>query len=396
MELNLNQPDFFQDPYPYYARIRAAGKPFWLPHAQKTTSNGLWLFSRYADALTIFKEVTAVSKNIRSVRTPGASTPFDLIMLHRDAPDHLRLRRLVADYFSAQYLDQLETHIALVADALIRELQGKTRVDLLADFAEQLPLRVIAHLMGVPVSDLPQIRAWSLVLADGFDSVLASDEVLLNHKSALLAFLSYVEQLIAVKRRAPADDLLGFLANAEAEGKIQRDELIGMVGFLVFAGHETIINLIGNGLWLLLSHPEQWALLQEQPELMSGAVEEILRFESPEQRTTFRIAVEPMELAGMRLEPGQQLGIIIGAANRDETEFPDPDRFDIRRTPNSHLAFGVGLHNCLGKTLARLEARIALGRMLALCPALHLLNEQPQWRRNSFMRGLEALPATLG
>ncbi len=393
MALNLNQPDFFQNPYPYYAHMRAAGKPFWLP--QKTTGDGVWLFSRYADALTIFWEVTAVSKNIRSIRAPGASTPFDLAMLHRDAPDHLRLRRLVASYFSMQYLGQLEPHITLVTDALIRDLQGKTEVDLMADFAEQLPMRVIAHMLGVPVNDLPQIRAWSLVLADGFDSLLASDEVLLNQKSAMLALLSYVEQLIVGKRQEPADDLISFLLHAEAEGKIRRDELIGMAGLLIIAGHETTVNLIGNGLWLLLSHPEQWALLQERPELMPNAVEEILRFESPVQRTSFRIAVEPMELAGMRLEPGQQLGIIIGAANRDEAEFPDPDRFDIQRTPNRHLAFGMGLHNCIGKGLARVEARVALGRMLALCPAPHLLNEQPQWRKNSFFRGLEALPARI-
>lgn len=395
MELNLNQPDFFQNPYPYYAQIRASERPFWLPHNQKTACKGVWLFGCYADAVTLFRQTGGVSKNIRAVRSPGSSTPFDLAMLHRDAPDHLRLRRLVAGYFSVQYLSQLEPHIAVVADTLIRDLRGKDRFDLVADFAEQLPLRVIGRLIGVPASDMPRIRAWSLELAEGFDSVLASDAVLQGQQSALLAFLAYVEQLVARKSNARTDDLLGFLLNAEDEGKIRHDELIGMVGFLLFAGHETTINLIGSGLWLLLSHPEQWALLQRQPALMPSAVEEILRFESPEQRSSFRIAEEPLELAGMRMEPGQQLGIIIGAANRDETEFANPDCFDIQRTPNRHLAFGLGIHSCLGNTLARLEARVALSRMQALCPSLRLLNEPPQWRRNSFFRGLEVLPATL-
>ena len=174
MSLNLNHPEFFQNPYPYYAQLRSTGRPFWLPHEQESSSQGVWLFSRHADALTIFKQTTAISKNIHAIRPPGTSTPFDLHVLHRDGADHLRLRRLVADYFSVQHLNHFESRIENVADTLVRGMKEKSAFNLIADFAEQMPLLTIANLIGVPAEDMPQVRTWSLALGEGFDSVLTT------------------------------------------------------------------------------------------------------------------------------------------------------------------------------------------------------------------------------
>ena len=391
----LNQPAFFQDPYPCYAELRATGRAAWLPHEQESASKGVWLFSRHADAEALFREYTAVSKNIRAVRPPGMSTPFDLHVLHRDGADHLRLRRLVSDFFSIRYLNQMESRMEQVADALVNDIKAKGTFDLIPDFAEQMPLRVIAELIGVPVQDMPLVRKWSIALGDGFDSLLMSQPVIERQKQALAAFLVYAHDAIKARHQRPDGSLLSHIAAAEGNGLVSDDESIAMVGFLLFSGHETTINLIGNGLWLLLSHPEQWQLLVREPERLPDAIEEILRYESPEQRTSFRLATDPLNINGIKIEPGQQLGIIIGSANRDDAVFTNPDVFDIRRDAQRHLAFGLGLHNCLGKTLARMEARIALGRIIAQLPGLTLSDTSPSWRHNSFFRGLSSLNAHL-
>lgn len=393
MVLNLNHPEFFQDPYPYYAALRAQREPLWLPlsHDEDNSSKGVWLFSRYSDAMSIFKQSSRVSKNIRSIRSPDAATAFDLHMLHRDGQDHLRLRRLVSDFFSVQYLRRLEPRMRTIAKELALEVRQAGQADLIAKLAEPMPLRLIAELIGVPQDDMPRVRKWSLALGEGFDSVRMSSDIRARQREALLGFLEYLRGLIEDKRHAPDHSLLSFLIGAEQDGHLSEDELLAMIGFLLFAGHETTVNLIGNGLWLLLTHPEQWQQLQREPSLIPSAVDEILRYESPEQRTSFRIVVEPMDIEGTRMEPGQQVSVIIGAANRDETEFENPEVFDVRRSPNRHLAFGSGIHNCLGKTLARLEARIAIAAVLEELPNLRLMDTLPAWRENSFFRGLSSL-----
>jgi len=393
--LNLNHPEFFQDPYPYYAALRAQREPHWLPlsHDQDSSSEGVWLFSRYSDALSIFKQSSRTSKNIRSIRPQESATAFDLHMLHRDGQDHLRLRRLVSDFFSVQHLRRLEPRMRTVAKDLALEVRQAGQADLIAKLAEPMPLRLIAELIGVPQDDMPRVRSWSLALGEGFDSVRTSSDIRARQRDALQGFLEYLRGLIEDKRRAPDHGLLSFLIEAEQDGDLSEEELLAMMGLLLFAGHETTVNLIGNGLWLLLSHPDQWHQLRREPGLIPSAVEEILRYESPEQRTSFRIVVEPMDISGTRMEPGQQVGVIIGAANRDEAEFANPGLFDVRRSPNRHLAFGFGIHNCLGKNLARLEARIAIAVVLEELPNLRLMDTLPDWRENSFFRGLSSLRA---
>lgn len=393
MVLNLNHPGFIQDPYPHYAALRAQQEPFWLPlsHDEDSSSEGVWLFSRYSDAMTIFRESRRISKDIRSIRPPDKASAFDLHMLHRDGQDHQRLHRLVSDFFSLRSLRGLEPRIRTVARELVREVRRARQVDLIAKLAEPMPLHLIAELIGVPQKDMPQVRRWSLVLGEGFDSARMSADTRARQPDALMGFLEYLRRLIRDRRQIPDRSLLSFLIDAEQDGHLSEDELLAMVGLLLFAGHETTVNLIGNGLWLLLGHPQQWQLLRQEPGLIPSAVEEILRYESPAQRTSFRMVVEPMDIGGTRMEPRQQVGVIIGAANRDEVEFENPEIFDVRRSPNRHLAFGSGIHNCLGKTLARLEARVAIAAVLEELPNLRLIDPVPIWRENSFFRGLSSL-----
>jgi len=280
-----------------------------------------------------------------------------------------------------------------VAKDLALEVRQAGQADLIAKLAEPMPLRLIAELIGVPQDDMPRVRSWSLALGEGFDSVRTSSDIRARQRDALQGFLEYLRGLIEDKRRAPDHGLLSFLIEAEQDGDLSEEELLAMMGLLLFAGHETTVNLIGNGLWLLLTHPDQWHQLRREPGLIPSAVEEILRYESPEQRTSFRIMVEPMDISGTRMEPGQQVGVIIGAANRDEAEFANPGLFDVRRSPNRHLAFGLGIHNCLGKNLARLEASIAIAVVLEELPNLRLMDTLPDWRENSFFRGLSSLRA---
>lgn len=390
----LQDPDFLSDPYPTYAEMRTQLEPVWLAHEQATSSEGVWLFSRYDDALRIFKESAAISKNLLSVRTPKSKTPFDLHMLHRDGEDHLRLRRLVANYFSAQSLANFEPQITSIVQELIDEIRHKGQVDLIEEFAEKVPLRVIAKLMGIPNAHMEKVREWSLLLGNGFDSVISNQDIQIKAASAMQEFLEFIDQLTRVD---DFDDnsLLAQLLFAHEQGQLNKEELTAMIGFLLFAGHETTISLLGNGLWLLLSHPEQWQALKNEPTLLPGTVEEILRYESPEQRTSFRITKETVDINGTRLHPGQQLGVVIGAANRDENFIPQADVFDIRRKNNRHVAFGIGAHNCLGKTLARVEARIAFGMLVKQIPEISLVSVQADWRENSFFRSLKSLPVVL-
>ncbi len=391
--LEISLPDesvFFSDPYPFYARLREMDRPFWLPHTQDTSSQGICLFGRYPEALEIFRQNSSVSKNLRSIRPDGYRSAFDTNVLLRDGDDHLRLRRLVGEYFSLRSVGELRPVMAAVVDSFIERLAGREEWDFIGEFAEPLPLAIIAMLIGVPDDDMARVRQWSLVLSDGFDSLLCNDGVRQVQQRAMQEFLDYVGQLIEFKRSTPDDSMLSSLIAVEGKN-LDAEELVGMLGLLLFAGHETIVSLIGNTLWLLLSHPEQKEKLMRHPELVANVIEESLRYESPEQRTSFRLLREPLVIGGHKLEVGQQIGAIIGSANRDESVFELANQFDISRTPNKHLAFGIGIHNCLGKTLARAEAQVALGQILGHLDRWQLVDERPLWRRNSFFRGLAAL-----
>jgi cytochrome P450 len=391
--VNLNTPEFLFDPYPFYRQLREAGAPVWLPH--NAPSGGMWLFTRYDDVLFILKD-THTFKDDRARTPPEGLTPLSEAMLDRDPPDHTRLRRLANQAFTPQRVKDLEPRIAQVSQELVERIRVRGEADFIADFALPLPVIVIAELLGVPAADHDRFGVWSnRVMASG-DAVVGTEESLQQGMEAMVALAGYLAELIRQRRQQPREDLISALVTARDAGdRLSEEELLGTCVLLLIAGHETTVNLLGNGLLTLLRHPEQLALLKEHPESIPSAVEEMLRYESPIQRATPRFAAQPFELAGQRIEQGQQVSAVIGAANRDPAHFPDPDRFDITRNPNRHLSFGHGIHFCLGAPLARVEARIAFGQILESLPDIRLATEQPEWRPATWFRGLKRLPVVV-
>lgn len=388
---------FFQNPYPAYRVLRDAGRPAWLPHIQpESRSAGVWLFSRHADALQIFRDTANFSKDISRMRPPGEGTAFDRHMLLRDGANHARLRKLAAPWISETMVHDIEPAVRECAAGLLARLAGRAACDLVADFAEPLPQAVIARFLGLPEEDLPTIRQNSLLFSAGIDSLLMAEP---DNRSARVTgmsrFVGYLEWRIARAGELAPESAVRRLVAFRDAGAMTHPEAVAMLGLLAFAGHETTISLLASGLLLLLTHPDQRALLASRPGLIDSAVEEMLRYESPEQRTTFRAAVSAVSVGGHELAPGDQVGIVIGAANRDESVFAEAERFDITRQPNPHLAFGSNAHVCLGKGLARLEARVAIPLVLDAFPHLALAAEPPRWRRNSFFRALQSLPVRL-
>jgi cytochrome P450 len=312
-------------------------------------------------------------------------------MLNSDPPDHTRLRRLVATAFTMRRVELLRPRVAEITEDLLAGLAGQDEVDLVDAFAFPLPVTVICELLGVPHADRDAFRAWSTTL------VSAGEAETLAVAGRDMA--AYLRQLIAAKRAAPADDMVSALVQAhEDDGdRLTEAELVAMAFLLLVAGHETTVNLIANGVLALLRHPDQLAALRGDPALLSGAVEEFLRYDGPISHATLRYTVEPVELSGVTIPAGEFVVVSLSSANRDGDRFPDADRLDITRAAGGHLAFGHGIHFCLGAPLARLEGQIAIGRLLDRFPGLSLAvdPDQLRWRNSTLLRGLESLPVRL-
>jgi pimeloyl-[acyl-carrier protein] synthase len=390
----LNAPAFLANPYPFYQQLRDAAPVFWFPHGGPT--GGMWLVTRYRDVSSLLKDNSLI-KDITRVVPPEklGREAANKDLLTSDPPDHTRLRALVNQAFTPQRIRALEPRITQIAAELLAQVRTAGAMEFMADFAIPLPVIVIAELLGVPAEDQHAFRAWSNDVMRSIDGIRANEEIAKKGEEAGLALAGYFGTLVAQRRAAPRDDLLSALIAAQDGGEqLSAEELVGMCQLLLIAGHETTVNLLGNGLLTLLQHREQWQLLQQHPELLPGAIEEMLRYESPVQRATIRFTGRSLAIAGQTLEPGQQVSAVIGAANRDPAHFPDPDRFDITRQPNRHLAFGLGIHFCLGAPLARTEARIGFGQLLANFPGMALATDTPDWSGNTFLRGLNSLPVT--
>ena len=391
-EIDLSGPEFIADPYPVYARLRAMDDPYWLSHGGGT--GGMWLFTRYEDVIAVLKEAR-IAKDVSRLLPPEKLTLLDQSMLFRDAPDHARLRALSNQAFSPTRVRNLEPRILEIVDGLLARVRSHHVMDFIADFAQPLPVMVIAELLGVPQEDQDRFRVWSGLIARGVDMVRATEEDVRNQREATIALMGYFTELIRQRRSQPHEDIISGLIEAHDQGdRLSEEELLGTCILLLIAGHETTINLLGNGLFTLLRHPDQLALLKSRPELVPSAVEEMLRFESPVQRATFRFTRETFTFQGVTLTQGQQVSAVLGAANRDPMQFPDGDRFDITRDPNRHVGFGLGMHFCLGASLARAEARIGFTRLLDALPNLQLVSDTPQWQPSTFFRGLKTLPVT--
>jgi cytochrome P450 len=391
--IDFQSPGFINDPYPLYRRLREIKGPYWLPFPHSNSlSPGMWLFSRYADVAETLKGAS-LSKQTTRMRLPGTTSPLDFSMMNQDPPEHTRLRNLVMQAFTPAHIKELEPRIEQIADELITRLGAKEKGDFIADFAMPLPVTVIAELMGVPHEDRDAFRYLSARLLIGYDEVTANPEILAQHKKAIQELIDYFSQLIEKRRRQPDNTLISLLIKAEDEQKkLSGRELLDMCTLLLLAGHETTLNLLGTGMLTLFRHPEQFELLKKHPEYLPSAIEEMLRFESPLQRSTFRITAKACEIGGKQFREGEQISAIIGSANRDPEQFDQPDTFDITRSPNRHLTFGLGIHFCLGSMLARTEARIGFGRILERLPHISLIARPLEWNRTTLFRGLQTLP----
>src|SRR5262245_43212550 len=396
VEFNPFLPEFHANPYPFYHRLRAADPVH-------RTPMGLWVLTRYDDVVSVLRdprygreEFDQILANVYGEDTTNASRARS--MLFRDPPDHTRLRGLVSQAFTPRVIERMRSHIQEIVDRLLDRVQTANAIDVISDLAYPLPVTVICEMLGVPTDAHSEIRQWSADLARSVDAIgMPMDEEVVNRgRAAQQAMLDYFRDLIPERRREPRDDLLSLLIAAEEQGdKLTEGELLITCNLLFVAGHETTVNLIGNGLLALLNHPDQLAKLRADPTLLPGAVEELLRYDSPVQRTG-RITNVDVELDGRMIPRGSLVLTAIGAANRDPAHFSDPDRLDITRRDNRHIAFGFGIHFCLGAPLARLEGQIAIGTLLRRMPGLQLATSTLEWRESSTLRGLKRLPVTFG
>jgi pimeloyl-[acyl-carrier protein] synthase len=324
----------------------------------------------------------------------GRAPAAPLSMLDRDPPDHTRLRSLVSKAFTPRVVEALRPHIQKIVDSLLDRVAGANAMDLIEDFAYPLPVIVICEMLGVPFEDHERFKQWGLDIARGLDSILLppDSDVARRSDAARSALTAYFRELIAERRASPRADLLsGLIAAEEVGDRLREDELLATCILLLVAGHETTVNLIGNGTLALLRHRDQLRRLREDPGLIASAVEELLRYDGPVQRTA-RVSGEDVAIAGRTIAKGELVMPFIGAADRDPAQFPDPDRLDIARTDNRHIAFGWGIHFCLGAPLARLEGQIALNTLVRRLPKLALATDKPEYRESLTLRGLSTLP----
>jgi cytochrome P450 len=326
---------------------------------------------------------------------PGPGEPQLPSFLMLNPPDHTRLRKLVSRAFTPRMIDRLAPRIEEITAGLVADAVAAGSADLMGALAAPLPVVVISELLGVPVADRDRFEAWSHAMARGLDpDFLLPPDVLEQQARARVEFREYFRELAARRRVEPGDDLLSALvAVSDAGDVLSEDELLSTCTLLLIAGHETTTNLVGNGVLALLRHPAQRDALVADPALVPGAIEEMLRYDSPVQLTA-RVALQDAAVADLAVPAGTFVLTVVGAANRDPAAHQDPEAFDVTRPPTRHLAFGQGIHFCLGSPLARLEGRIAVRELLTRAPRMRLAGE-PGWKQNVTLRGLSTLPVEL-
>jgi hypothetical protein len=393
-DLRRLPPAFYVDPFPYYHALRALSPIRHMP-------DGSVLLTRYADCLAVYKDALAFSSDKKAEFRPkyGDSLLYQhhtTSLVFNDPPLHTRVRRLILGALTPRAIDAMEPGLIALVDALLDRMAQRGTVDLIQDYASAIPIEIIGNLLDVPHAERGPLRDWSLAILGALEPALTAEQLERGNR-ALREFLFYLETLVVRRRARPGDperDVLTRLIQGEADGdRLTHTELLHNCVFLLNAGHETTTNLIGNALHTLTQWPQEKARLLAQPGLIRSAVEEFLRFESSNQLGN-RITTREVEVGGTTLPPGTQITLCIGAANRDPDPFPDPDRLDLARAPNRHLAFGSGPHQCAGMHLARLEGRVAIGRFLARFPRYALAGEPVRGGRVRF-RGFLRLPCQL-
>lgn len=396
----LSDAGFLRDPYPTYQAMREAGPIQW----SEEFFGGAWVVTRHADVESVLRDprfsaqrtggwVMGVDRQGGSARRElqGFQRLFARAMLFLDAPDHARIRQVLNAGFRPAALQALVPRIEQMVTERLDAVDAATGFDFMQAVARPLPAQVIAMLMGVESSDQARFIAWSDDLAAFIGALQPTLDLARRAQKSLLEMSAYFEALLPQRRREPGDDLVSRLLQAEHSGQIHGStELLAQCAMLLFAGHETTRNLLGNGLHALLRHPDQWKRLQREPELLPGAVRELLRYDSPVQYTGRRVATE-MDMYGRRLRRGDLLVALIGAANRDPQRYAEPDRLDVARRQVGSLSFGHGPHVCIGAALTLMEAQALFGRLLQRWPRLRLTDEVPNWNGNPVYRGLAKL-----
>jgi cytochrome P450 len=382
--------DFYVSPYTTYAALRTSDPVH-------RCSDGSYFLTRYADLDQVYRDRVRFSSDKRAVFGPvfGATSPLyahhTASLVFNDAPYHTRVRRPIVDALSPSVLRGLEPAVTSLVDSLLERLRDLREFDLIEDFAARIPVEVIGNLLRVPRADRGPLRAWSLAILGALEATTTATQ-LRQGNEAVSEFTRYLSDLVAERRRHPGPDT-DLLTRLLSEKELSEQELLQNCIFLLNAGHETTTNIIGNGLYLLLSAPAAAQRLLEDPTLAGSAIEECLRLESPNQLGN-RTVSERVSISGVVLEAGTYLTLCIGAANRDPEVFAQPDFFDIARKPNRHLAFAAGAHACVGMGVARLEAQIALLRTLQKLPGLQLRGEGQRGARARF-RGFVSLPGEI-
>jgi cytochrome P450 PksS len=369
------------DPHTFYAHLRST-EPIFYVEGLNT-----WMVTNYEDALFVLRD-PRFTKDNRKIAQPGERQDDMNIrmMLMVDPPDHTRLRSLVSKAFTPRMIEQLRPRVQQITDELLEAVQEQRKMDFITDFAYPLPITVISELLGIPAADRKLFRTWTQAIIN-----MQEEE----HAASIEAFISYIKALTDEKRVNPGNDLISNLVQVEENGdQLSENELISMIFLLIVAGHETTVNLLGNGTLALLQHPDQLELLQRDPSLIPAAVEELLRYTSPVSLSDERWASEDIMLHGKLIRKGQMVTAALISANADPQRFSTGDTLDITRRDNQHLAFGKGIHYCLGAPLARMEGQIAFSTLLQRMPNLHLTvdPEQLTWNRNPMLRGLTRLP----
>lgn len=385
-------PKLRADPYPNYHRLREVAPVHRSPA-------GFWLVSRYRDCSAALRDNSfghddsGLPESARGILLEEGKRQQG--MLRMNPPDHTRLRNLIGKAFSARMVAKLETRIREIVDRLLTEALEAGEVDLIDAFAYPLPLTVMSELLGVPDADFETFKSWSRALARGVDPefTLTPEEIEARERASV-EFTAYFRELLVERRANPGEDLVSQMAVAEERGDVLTEaELLVTCVQLIVAGHETTVNLIGNGTLALLRNPDELRRFREDPSIAPSAVEELLRYDSPVQFGV-RQALEEIDLDGCTIAPGDFVALVLGAANRDPEVYPEPDRLDLTRNGERHLSFGFGIHFCLGAPLARLEGQIALSELLRRAPALELTRE-PEQNAGFGLRGLKELPVRL-
>jgi cytochrome P450 len=396
---NPLDPEVHANPYPHYRRMREQDPVHRSPL-------GFVVLTRYADIDAVLRDprfghaMDETSVLLKTMHGPGVKTveEFSRWMLLSDPPDHTRLRRLVSKAFTPRAVEALRPRIRQLVGELVAgflaELAAEGEADLVERLALPLPVTVISEMLGLPVDNVPQAREWAEAIAQALDPIVTEEQAR-RSDAAVAGLTDYIAAVVEERRRAPGRDLLSSLIEAEdAGGHLSEEELISMVALLFGAGHETTRNLISNGVLALLTHPAELARLraglEADPALIRPAVEELLRYDSPVQLVG-RVAKADVAIAGEEIASGQAVALIIGSGNRDPEQFPDPDRLEVTRPDLKMLSFGGGIHFCLGAMLARMEAQLAIGTLLARAPELEPAGEEPDWRPHITLRGLASL-----